>query len=202
VPEPNTLLKTGLGLLRRAWVWALFVLGLLTFLAWLWFPSDQTPKGAYYRLVVAVNRGEAADIFPYVETAAQHAAFTIGDYTRKARERVNVAYPEPNRTQELARLAELADVEPGPGVFAVYAVRYAWIQRLRRDLSGIAKIEEEQDRATIETARGTRYAFRKRENGIWGLTLFTARLVEDSEKAARDFAQIEAAARDYESASR
>ena len=43
-------------------------------------------------------------------------------------------------------------------------------------MSGIAKVEIAGDRATVETARGTRYAFRRRENGIWGLTLFTAPL--------------------------
>jgi hypothetical protein len=189
-------------LLRRAWVWIALVLGALVLGAWLWFPSDQTPKGAYYRLVIAVNRGQATALFPYVETAAQHASFTIGNYYKQSRDRVSAAYPEPNRSTELARLDQLANVEPGPGVFAHYAERHGWIQRLRRDLSGIKSVEQQQDRATVETARGTRYAFRRRENGIWGLTLFTARLVEDSEKAARDFAQIDAAAKDYESVSR
>jgi hypothetical protein len=54
------------------------------------------------------------------------------------------------------------------------------------------------DRATVETARGTRYPFRRRENGIWGLTLFSATLVAEAEKAARDAAMIEKAAADYE----
>ena len=53
------------------------------------------------------------------------------------------------------------------------------------------------DRATLETARGTRYAFRKRENGVWGLTAFTAELVAEAEKAARDAEIVTKAADDY-----
>ena len=56
------------------------------------------------------------------------------------------------------------------------------------------------ERATIETARGTRYAFRRRENGIWGLTMFTAELLAESEKAARDLEMVKRAADDYERA--
>jgi hypothetical protein len=175
----------------------LFV-GLALFAAWLLFPTDRTPKGAYYRVVVAVNRGQPEALFPYVETEAQHAAFTIGDYARKSKARVEQAYPEPDRSKELARINALTVPEPGPGIFAMYAAREGWVNRLRRDLSGVQSVQVDQDRATVETARGTRYPFRRRENGIWGLTLFTARLVEDSEKAARDFAQIDAAAHDYE----
>jgi hypothetical protein len=49
--------------------------------------------------------------------------------------------------------------------------------------------------------RGTRYPFRRRpENGIWGLTLFTPTLTAEAERAARDFALIDAAAKDYERA--
>ena len=72
--------------------------------------------------------------------------------------------------------------------------------RLRRDLSGVAKVEIAGERATIETARGTRYPFRRRDNGIWGLTLFTAELVAESERAARDFEVVDRAAADYERA--
>jgi hypothetical protein len=48
------------------------------------------------------------------------------------------------------------------------------------------------------TARGTRDGFRRRENGIWGLTLFTADLVAEAERAARDAEVVEKAAADYE----
>jgi hypothetical protein len=49
----------------------------------------------------------------------------------------------------------------------------------------------------VITARGTRYPFRRRENGMWGLTLFTAELVAEAEKAARDFDVVKRAADDY-----
>ena len=75
-----------------------------------------------------------------------------------------------------------------------------WIKRLRKDLSGVQRVEMSGERATIETARGTRYAFRRRDNGIWGLTTFTAELVAEAEKAARDFEMVQRAADDYERA--
>ena len=80
------------------------------------------------------------------------------------------------------------------------ATRLGWVSRLRRDLSGIAKVEVAGERATIETARGTRYPFRRRENGIWGMSLFTAELVAEAERAARDWDVVEDAALDYERA--
>lgn len=168
------------------------LIGLLT------YPSDRTPEGAYYRVVIAVNNGRAADIFPYIETAAQHAAYTIRDYRKRSRERVLAAYPEPERTRlSLAYEAE-ATAPDGADVFALYAERRGWVNRLRRDLSGVAKVEVNGDRATVETTLGTRYPFRRRENGIWGLTLFTATLTAEAERAARDYGLIEKAAADYE----
>ena len=47
------------------------------------------------------------------------------------------------------------------------------------------------------TSRGTRYSFRRRDNGIWGLTMFTAEMVAEKDKAARDLAVVESAADDY-----
>lgn len=46
-------------------------------------------------------------------------------------------------------------------------------------------------------SRGTRYPFRRRPNGIWGLTLFTAELTTEAERAARDHDVVERAAADY-----
>jgi len=112
---------------------------------------------------------------------------------------VLAAYPEPERTRLAGRYAAEAEAPDGADVFALYAEQNGWVQRLRRDLSGIAKVEVQGERATIETARGTRYPFRRRpENGIWGLTLFTATLVAEAERAARDHAMIEKAAADYQ----
>jgi hypothetical protein len=74
------------------------------------------------------------------------------------------------------------------------------VARLRRDLSGVASVEVQGERATVETSRKTRYAFRRRENGIWGLTLFTAALRAEAQAAARDFSVVERAAADYRAA--
>jgi hypothetical protein len=60
------------------------------------------------------------------------------------------------------------------------------------------KVDTEGDRASVVTAQGTRYPFRRRENGIWGLTIFTAELLADAEKATRDLAVVSAAADDYD----
>jgi hypothetical protein len=164
------------------------------------FPSDRTPEGAYLRVAKAVNLGEPADFFAYLETPAQHAAYTIIDYRKKARERILTAYPEPDRTR-LAREYETEAAAPdGKDLFAIYAERRGWMALLRKDLSGIESVEVAGERATVETVRGTRYAFRKRENGIWGMTLFTAALATEAERAARDYELIDKAARDYAAA--
>lgn len=161
------------------------------------FPSDRTPQGAYLRVAIAVNRGRAEDFFAYIETRAQHAAYTIRDYRKKARERVLAAYPEPERTRLANEYAAEASAPDGADVFALYAKRYGWVAQLRRDLSGVKKVETAGDRATVETVHGTRYSFRRRENGIWGLTLFTPLLDAEAERAARDFSVIDKAAADY-----
>lgn len=168
----------------------------------LFFPSDRTPEGAYLRIVIAVNRGRAQDFFAYTETRAQHACYTIRDYRKKARARVLASFPEPERSRLAADYAEEAAAPDGADVLAIYARRNGWMNRLRRDMSGIAKVEVQGERATVETARGTRYPFRKRDNGIWGLTLFTATLDAEADKAARDAALIDKAAEDYERAAK
>jgi hypothetical protein len=75
-----------------------------------------------------------------------------------------------------------------------------FLARLRRDLSGAVRVDVEGERASVVTARGTRYAFRRRENGIWGMTLFTAELSAEAERAARDLSVVTAAADDYDRA--
>ena len=164
------------------------------------YPSDRTPEGAYLRIAKAVTEGRAADFFPYIETAAQHAAYTIRDYRRAARARVLATFPEPDRSRLAAEYEREGAAPDGADVFALFAGRRGWLGVLRRDLSGIAKVDVRGDRASVETVRGTRYPFRRRENGIWGITLFTPVLVAEAEKAARDLSMIERAARDYERA--
>src|SRR4051812_21658858 len=190
---------------RALWIGLACLAGALL-LSFVWahlsFPSDRTPKGAYLRVVIAVNRGRAQDFFAYTETRAQHACYTIRDYRKKTRERVLATFPEPERSKLAAEYAEEAAAPDGADVFAIEARRNGWMNRLRRDLSGIAKTEIQGERATLETARGTRYPFRRRDNGIWGLTLFTATLSAEAEKAARDLDLIEKAADDYERAAK
>ncbi|MGE5784499.1 MAG: hypothetical protein ACM3ZE_07905 [Myxococcales bacterium] len=168
--------------------------------AWTRFPSDRTPEGAYLRVVTAVNRGAPERAFAYIETRAQHACYTVRDMRRKSLEAINAHFPEAVRDQAAAPYRALAVAADGADVFAIYARERGWLDRLRRDLSGIASTEVKGDRATIVTARGTRYAFRRRENGIWGLTLFTAALDAEAAKASRDFAIIDQSAKDYERA--
>lgn len=166
--------------------------------AWISYPSDHTVEGAYLRVMSAVNRGRPAEFFAYTETEAQHACYTIKKYRAQARERVLEAYPEPERSQLSKKYAAVAEARDGADVFALYAEREHWLDRLRRDMSGVSKVEISGERATVETVRGTRYPFRRRPNGIWGLTLFTATLVAEAQRAARDFELIDEAAKDYE----
>ena len=191
---------------RRALILVLAGLASALLLALVWahvsFPSDRTPEGAYLRVVIAVNRGRAQDFFAYTETRAQHACYTIRDYRKKTRERVLQSFPEPERSRLAAEYAEQAAAPDGADVLAIYAKQNGWMNRLRKDMSGVARVEVQGERATVETARGTRYPFRRRDNGIWGLTLFTATLSAEAEKAARDSALIEKAASDYEHAAK
>ncbi|MFT3767986.1 MAG: hypothetical protein QM820_21250 [Minicystis sp.] len=164
------------------------------------FPADTTPEGAYLRIAVAVAEGRVRDCFAYLEDEAQHACYSILDFRRRASERVAAAYPEPERSRLLEAYKKHATAPDGADVWLDMAERRGWVGRLRRDLSGVGKVETSGERATIETARGTRYGFRRRPNGIWGLTLFTADLLAESERAARDADVVEKAAADYERA--
>jgi hypothetical protein len=170
--------------------------------AWITFPSDRTPEGAYLRVSNAVNRGRPDLFFAYLETAAQHACFTIRDYRRRMRLQVLAAYPEPERTRLAAAHQPVAEAPDGADVFALYARANGWLGQLRKDMSGVERVEISGNRATVQTVRGTRYSFRKRENGIWGLTMFTATLVAEAERAARDAALVDKAAADYRRAKR
>ena len=161
------------------------------------FPADTTPEGAYLRVARSVGAGDPRACFAYLEDRAQHATYSIRDYRAKATELISARYPEPERTRLLDAYRTHATAEDGADVWLDMAARHGWVAKLRRDLSGVAKIEIVGDRATLETARGTRYSFRRRDNGIWGLTLFTAELVAESERAARDGDVVERAAADY-----
>lgn len=187
---------------RRLSIAALLLVPILGFFMYsaLRFPSDKTPEGAYARIALAVSKGDPRGFFAYLETRAQWASYTIRDYRKKAYDRIEASYPEPERSRLLDEYRSLAEAPEGEDAFAILSKKRGFSARLRRDLSGIANIEIEGERATIETARGSRYPFRLRDNGIWGLTLFTAELEAEAERAARDWELVERAANDYESA--
>jgi hypothetical protein len=162
------------------------------------FPSESTPEGAYVRIAFFVAERRARDAFPYLETEAQWASFTIGEARKKACARVRATYPAAAAAPLLERWREQADAPDGADVFALLAAQRGFVARLERDLSGIARVESNGERATIVTARGTRYPFRRRDNGVWGLTIFTAELEAEAERASRDLEVVEKAAADYE----
>lgn len=164
------------------------------------FPSDRTPEGAYQRIARSVALEDPRDFFAYLETEAQWACYTIRDARMKARARVLASYPEPQRTELASAYAPFADAPDGSDVFAhIYRSR-KWARRLQKDLSGIARVDVDPkgERASVVTTHGTRWPFRKRDNGIWGLTIFTAELLAEAEKATRDLTVVEAAAADYD----
>lgn len=200
-PSDDSAPRTG----RRAWLVGGAVAATAAVAGAVWFavfkfPPDTTPEGAYQRIAKALGDGDPQACFAYLEDAAQHAAYTIRDYRKKASDRVAAAYPEPERSRLLEAYRPFATAPDGADVWAHLAARRGWLARLRRDLTGVARVETNGDRATIETTGGTRYAFRRRENGIWGLSIFTADLVAEAERAARDFEVVDRAAADYERA--
>jgi hypothetical protein len=161
------------------------------------FPAEKTPEGAYARIAVAITEGRPRDCFAYLETEAQWASYSIRDFRAKATALVESSYPEPERSTLLAAYKAEAQAPDGADVFRQLAESRGWLARLRKDLSGIRSVDTQGDRATVETARGTRYTLRRRDNGIWGLTTFTAELLAASEKAARDYDIVKRAAEDY-----
>ena len=164
------------------------------------FPGDHTPEGAYLRIVLAFGKTRLRDCFAYLETASQHALFTVLDYRKRSLGLVRNAFNEPEKSRWIQAWQAEGDAESPDDLWVVLATKNGWDTQLRRDLSGIRTVEHGGDRATIETALGTRYTFRRADNGIWGLTLFTADLVDLKDRSARDFAMTERAAQDYERA--
>ncbi|HVH42635.1 MAG TPA: hypothetical protein VM925_09830 [Labilithrix sp.] len=164
------------------------------------FPSDHTPEGAYIRIARSVATDDPRAFFAYLETEAQWACYTLRDMRAKARAHVLASYPEPRREELVAAYAPFADAPDGSDVFAHLYRSRQWARRLRKDLSGTSRVEIDPkgERASVITVQGTRWPFRKRDNGIWGLTIFTAELLAEAEKATRDLAVVEAAAADYE----
>src|SRR3954470_20742662 len=136
---------------RRVLTLVLAGIGVALLSAFIWaklsFPSDRTPQGAYLRVVIAVNRGRAQDFFAYTETRAQHACYTIRDYRKRARDRVLSAFPEPERSRLATQYAAEAAAPDGADVLAIYAKQNGWMNALRKDMSGIARVNIQGERA-------------------------------------------------------
>ena len=164
------------------------------------FPSDRTPEGAYLRIALALGKGRTRDSFPYLESEAKHALHTVHEYRQKSLLIIRKSFAQPERGQWEEAYQLEGDAPDPPEVWARIAEQKGWDERMRRDLSGIASVERVGQRATVVTARGTRYPFREGADGIWGLTLFTAELVARKQKAARDYEIVQRAAADYEAA--
>jgi hypothetical protein len=164
------------------------------------FPADTTPEGAYARIALCVAEHRPRDMFPYLETEAQWAAYTIRDLRKRACDRVRASYPPGERDRLLDAWHDEAEEPDGSDVFALLAVGRGWTTRLERDLSGTAHVDVQGARATVVTGRGTHYSFRLRESGVWGLTMFTAELQAEAERAARDLDVVERDAADYDRA--
>jgi hypothetical protein len=164
------------------------------------FPPDTVPDGAYLRIAKSIDEDRVREAFPYLETEGQWACHTIRDERAKACARIRSSYPKKEAEELLLAYGPVGDAPDGADVFALLAEQRGWVRQLRRDLSGVDKVEISGERATVVTVRGTRYPFRRRDNGIWGLTIFTALLVAEAERASRDLAVVNLAAEDYERA--
>ncbi len=180
----------------------LLILSLGLVLGKMSFGSDQSPEGAYLRVTKAVSRNAAVEFFAYLEEPAQHACFSILTYRKKSLQRAKETYPPAALEQLRKSIGSLAQAKAGPDVFAQIAEREGWLDQLRLDMSGVARVDQSEARATVLTKRGSRYSFRQRPNGIWGMTAFTAALVAEAEAAARDAQLVEGSAADYERAAR
>lgn len=161
------------------------------------FPAEDTPEGAYARISVAIADGRFGDVFPYLEDEAQWAAHTIQKERARALAKARTSYPKDDLARLEGEIGPDARAADGVEVFVRIAKARGWITRLRHDLSGVVRVERDGDRATVVTARGTRYPMRRRKVGIYGLTIFTADLADGAEKATRDRTRIEEAARDF-----
>jgi hypothetical protein len=141
------------------------VVPIVLFLAlWHPFPSDKTPEGAYLRIAQAVGHDDPKECFAYLETEAQWASYTLRDMRRKASSFVAASYPDPPRSSILADYKRFAEAQDGSDVFVTLYRERRWSNRLRKDLSGVARVEVDPtgERATVVTVRGTRWPFRQR----------------------------------------
>lgn len=161
------------------------------------FPADTTPQGAYLRLAHAITENRVREAFPYTETETQWASFTIRDARKSALETARASYPPAELAKLVDNWGKMAATPDGADAFALLAEARGYRARLRKDMSGVDHVEIDGERATVVTARGTRYPFRRRENGIWGLTIFSGELLQEAQRASRDLEMVRQAADDY-----
>ncbi len=148
-------------------------------------------------MCVALADDRPEDLFAYLEDEAQWAVHTLRKEHQTALGAARKAYPADALKPLEAELGADAASKDAPEVFVRIAKARGWLTRLRKDLSGLARVERDGDRATLVTARGNRIPVKRRTVGIWGLTMFTAELLVEAEKATRDRVRIEEAAKDY-----
>lgn len=175
-------------------------------------PPATTPEGAYVRIARSLSEGDARAVYSYLDEDARAACVAVWHDRKEASDLVENNYPvedsgtrtgvepESERSRLLEEYRTHASATDGADVWLDLAERRGYVRRLRQDLSGVAKVEADGDRATLTTARGTRYEFRRKTDGTWGLALFTGELVRDRERAERDLEMIRRAAADYEHA--
>jgi hypothetical protein len=161
-------------------------------------PPDTKPEGAYLRIASSLSHGDLRGVFRYLEDDAADACANVLRDRKEASDLVDRFYPEPERTRLLDEYRPHATAAEAADVWVEIATRRGYGTILRHDLSGIARIETDGDRAIVETARGTRYSFRRRRDGVFGLATFTADLVADATRARRDLEVIKKSAADYE----
>jgi hypothetical protein len=161
------------------------------------FPPDTTPEGAYLRIAQSLAQKRIKDAFAYLEDEAQWACFSIRDERQKAWKQIEQTFPESEKASLRGRYEAAAKAADGAELWALLAEERGFRKRLARDMSGITKTELSEDRATITTAQGTRYTLRRRKNGIWGLTMFTAELIQERANATRDAKIIAESSADY-----
>lgn len=107
------------------------------------FPSDRTPEGAYLRIALSLDEGRIRDMFPYLETEAQWASYTIRDARAKAYALIRASYPKGQGDDLLEAYEPLAQAPDGADAFAWLAAHKGFVTQLRRDLSGVAKVDVE-----------------------------------------------------------
>lgn len=161
-------------------------------------PAATTPEGAYVLLTRTLSDGRDRDAYDLLDDPTRSACEDIVATAGRVARLVLAHFPEAQRESTLARYAPLAHGGDAAELWLDEAERNGWLQRLRSDLSGVAAVEREADRAVVVTVGGTRYPFSRRADGNFGLSAFGTELLRLRDRLAGDAALVEEAAQDYE----